>query len=81
MPRFKRKEVHSLTTKTAPFHTPFSIVSYLNSGPTKNCRWGFVFATLKLRDLSTADIAEIDCKCELDVSGDTSGSELVLWEA
>jgi len=64
------ERAHSLTTNAAPLQTPFSIVSYLNNGPTINCKCGFVFATLKFRDLSVADIDDIDCKCELDVSGD-----------
>ena len=70
------KEAHSLTTRTAPLQTPLSIVSYLNNGPTMNCKCGFIFAILKFRDLSWADIVEIDCKCELDVNVDTleSGS-------
>lgn len=69
-----RTGVHSLTIKAAPFQIPFSIVSYLNNGPTINCRCGFVFAILKFRDLSVADIDAIDCNCELDVYGDTFGS-------
>jgi len=69
------KKAHSLTIRAAPFQIPFSIVSYLNNGPTINCKCGFVFATLKFWDLSTADIDEIDCKCELEANDDTlSGS-------
>jgi len=72
-----QRKAHSLTIRAAPLQIPFSIVSYLNNGPTINSRCGFVFATRKFRDLSTAVIDEIDCKCELDVSGDTlSGSML-----
>jgi len=65
------EQAHSLTIKAAPLQTPFSIVSYLNNGPTISCKCGFVFAILKFRDLSKAVIDEIDCKCELDVNGDT----------
>ena len=83
VPQFKRKEKKntfsnqgdSLTIKAAPFQTPFSIVSYLNNGPTISCKCGFVFATLRLYDLSTAVIDEIECKCELDPYGGVYGSE------
>lgn len=69
------KKVYSLTIRAAPLQIPFSIVSYLNNGPTINSKYGFIFATRKFRDLSTAVIDEIGCKCKLDVSGDTvSGS-------
>jgi len=57
-----------------PLQTPSSIVSYLNNGPTINCRCGFIFATLKFLDLSVAVIDEIDCGCELDVNGGMFGS-------
>ena len=69
------QKAHSLTIRAAPFQMPFSIVSYLNNGPTINCKCGLVLAIFKFRDLSAADIDEIDCKCEFEVSGDTlSGS-------
>lgn len=42
------QKVHSLTIRAAPLQIPFSIVSYLNSGPTISCKCGFVLATLKL---------------------------------
>ena len=70
---------YSLTIKAAPLQTPFSIVSYLNNGPTINCRCGFIFATLKFRDLSVAVIDDIDCKCELDVNGDPFESTSMLF--
>lgn len=71
------KKAHSLTIRAAPLQTPFSIVSYLNSGPTRTCRWGFIFAILRFLDLSTAVIDEIDCKCELELSGDTLAESMV----
>lgn len=67
---------HSLTTKTAPFHIPFSIVSYLSNGPTINCKCGVVLATLRCRDLSRADIVEIGCKFALEVCGDMSSRSM-----
>ena len=69
------ERAHSLTIKTAPFQTPFSIVSYLNNGPTISSKCGLIFTTLKFRDLSVADIEAIESSCELDVNSDAFRSE------
>lgn len=54
-------------------------MSYLNKGPTINCKCGVVLAILKCRDLSTAVIDGIEFEFEIDVRGDIlSGGSVLL---